>query len=272
MQILLVSPDVTSTPPYNAISLHKVSVAYQRQAPLALRDINLSIPTGEVVGLLGPNGAGKSTLMRLLTGLVPATQGEVHVLGHNVATHAHDVRARVGYLPERVPLYEQMLVWDYLRYMARLRGVTKASLDARMQVVIDGTGLKEVLGKPVSQLSKGFRQRVGIAQAMVHNPDLLILDEPTTGLDPNQILELRSLIRTHGDGRTVLFSTHVMQEVTAVCDRVLFLFSSQLVAEFARADLERMASERACTLTDQLEHMFYTFTHQGVALASGEEE
>lgn len=184
-----------------------------------LRDLTLQIGTGEVVGLLGPNGAGKSTLMKILTGLWSFDSGEVEVCGVDMKRTPRAVADKVGYLPENNPLYEEMYVREYLQFMGDLSGKNHADLET----LIDETGIRPEIGKKIGQLSKGYRQRVGLAQALLSNPQLLVLDEPTTGLDPNQLEEIRGLIRKVSEGRTILLSTHIMQEVHAMCSRVVIL-------------------------------------------------
>jgi ABC-2 type transport system ATP-binding protein len=189
--------------------------------------------------LLGPNGAGKSTLMRLITGYLPATEGEVQVAGLSVASEAEKTRALVGYLPEHNPLYLEMYVREYLEFVAglhRLRDSRK-----RVEEVIVEVGLSPEAHKQIGQLSKGYRQRVGLAQALIHRPEVLILDEPTSGLDPNQLDEIRGLIRNVGRDRTVILSTHIMQEVEAMCDRVVLIRKGQLVADAPTAEFAARA-------------------------------
>jgi ABC-2 type transport system ATP-binding protein len=197
----------------------------------ALRGISFEVPKGQVVGFLGPNGAGKSTTMKILTGYVQATDGQVKVAGIDVASDPVQARRRIGYLPESNPLYDDMLVQEYLEYTADVRDVPKNERQSRIEGAIDRCGLGPVRGKVINELSKGYRQRVGLAQAILHDPDLLILDEPTTGLDPNQILEIRALIKELGKEKTVLMSTHVLPEVQATCSRVLIVADGQIVAD-----------------------------------------
>ena len=197
----------------------------------ALRGISFTIQPGEVVGFLGPNGAGKTTTMKILTCFMDATSGQASVAGHDVHGAPDEVRRRIGYLPENVPLYDEMLVWDYLRFIAEIRGVPRAQRAQRAEQAIARAGLDGVVGRAVSELSKGYRQRVGLAQAIIHEPEVVILDEPTTGLDPNQIVEIRDVITDIGASKTVLFSTHIMQEVAAVCDRIIIINQGQIVAD-----------------------------------------
>ncbi len=204
---------------------------------LAVDDITFQVAEGEVVGFLGPNGAGKSTTMRILTGYLPATGGEVRIGGRDVLRESLAVRRDIGYLPENCPLYPDMRVNEYLRYRARLKGVRGKQRRAQVDEVKELCGLEKVGRRIIGQLSKGFRQRVGLADALVHKPGLLILDEPTVGLDPNQIREIRHLIRGLAKEHTVLLSTHILSEVEATCDRVLILNHGRLAASDSPANL-----------------------------------
>ncbi|HCC64268.1 MAG TPA: multidrug ABC transporter ATP-binding protein [Flavobacteriales bacterium] len=202
---------------------------------LALNGVELRIGKGEVVGLLGPNGAGKSTLMRLVTGYLPPSDGRVEVCGFDVAEAPLETKKRVGYLPEHNPLHEEMYVLEYLLFVAGLHNV--ADRKARVAEVIREVGLTPEQHKTIGQLSKGYRQRVGLAQALIHDPEVLILDEPTSGLDPNQLVDIRALIRSLGKDRTVVLSTHIMQEVEAMCDRVVLIRLGEIVADAPLADM-----------------------------------
>ena len=197
----------------------------------ALKGLSFEVPRGQVIGFLGPNGAGKSTTMRILAGYVTATSGKAFVGGIDVSRDPVSARKLIGYLPENNPLYEEMMVIDFLRFIADARGVDKAVRSARIKSAVDRCGLQSVIGKDISQLSKGYRQRVGLAQAILHEPDLLILDEPTSGLDPNQIVEIRNLIRELGQEKTVIFSTHILSEVQSTCSRVLIINDGKLAAD-----------------------------------------
>lgn len=201
----------------------------------ALNGVQLRIGKSEVVGLLGPNGAGKSTLMRLVTGYLPPTEGRVEVCGFDVAEAPLEAKKRVGYLPEHNPLHEEMYVQEYLLFVAGLHQV--AARKARVAEVIREVGLTPEQHKTIGQLSKGYRQRVGLAQALLHDPEVLILDEPTSGLDPNQLVDIRALIRNLGKDRTVVLSTHIMQEVEAMCDRVVLIRLGEIVADAPLADM-----------------------------------
>ncbi len=208
----------------------------------ALRGVSFSVQKGEIVGFLGPNGAGKTTTMKILTCFIPADSGRAVVAGYDVFDQSLEVRKRVGYLPENTPLYYEMEVVDFLTFVAGVRGIPKAHLNERIGEVIVRTGLQGAVGKPIGALSKGYRQRVGLAQALIHEPDILILDEPTSGLDPNQIKEIRDLIRQIGKEKTVILSTHILPEVTATCDRAIIIHNGQVVASGTPDELMRMGS------------------------------
>ena len=203
-------------------------------AQRALNGVSLTLDRGEVVGLLGPNGAGKSTLMRLITGYLPPTEGRVEVCGFDVMDAPLETKRRVGYLPERNPVHEDMYVREYLQVVAGVHGVKDKA--QRVASVIEEVGLTPEVHKQIGQLSKGYRQRVGLAQALIHDPEVLILDEPTSGLDPNQLVDIRALIRRLGQDRTVILSTHIMQEVEAMCDRVVLIRLGNIVADAPLAD------------------------------------
>jgi ABC-2 type transport system ATP-binding protein len=195
----------------------------------AVRDATFSVPRGQVCAFLGPNGAGKSTTMKLLTGYLAPSAGEAFIAGHPVATERLACMANLGYLPENGPLYLEMTPLGLLRFFGRARGMDSAALASRIDAVVQQTALTEVLEKPIGKLSKGYRQRVGMAQALLHDPAVLILDEPTTGLDPNQIREVRGLIRDLGREKTILLSTHILQEVEAVAGRVILIAEGRVV-------------------------------------------
>lgn len=195
----------------------------------ALNDVSFTIPTGEVVGFLGPNGAGKSTMMKIITCYMQATKGKVEVCGLDVNDKALDVKRLVGYLPEHNPLYPDMYVREYLRFVGGMYGIS--GVKDRADAMIERVGLTRESHKRIGQLSKGYRQRVGLAAAMIHDPKVLILDEPTSGLDPNQLVEIRALIRSLGAEKTVMLSTHIMQEVEAICNRVLIIDQGKIVAD-----------------------------------------
>lgn len=195
----------------------------------ALSDVSLKVPSGQVLGLLGPNGAGKSTLMRLISGYFPATSGCVSVCGFDVDSDPLETKKRIGYLPEHNPLPEDMFIREYLQFVGGMYNVNH--LSNKVEDVMSLVALGPESGKKIGQLSKGYRQRVGLAAAIIHEPEVLILDEPTSGLDPNQLVEVRMLIKNIGRERTVLLSTHVMQEVEAMCDRVVLIKKGEVVAD-----------------------------------------
>jgi len=197
----------------------------------AVDDISFEVERGEVLGFLGPNGAGKSTTMRVLTCYLPPTSGRVTVNGLDVTADSLAIRRLIGYLPESTPLYHEMTVRDYLRFVAAIREMSAGDERSRIAYVVDVCGLTGVLSKRIETLSKGYRQRVGLAQAMLHDPEILILDEPTSGLDPNQIVEIRDLVRSLGEQKTVILSTHILPEVEASCDRVLIINRGKIVAD-----------------------------------------
>lgn len=197
----------------------------------ALRGVSFAVEKGEIVGLLGPNGAGKSTTMKVLTGYLAPTGGSARICGHDVLAAPLAVRACLGYLPEGAPLYGEMQVRDYLAFVGEVRGLAPSTCARAIERVAEQCGLRERLSQRIGTLSRGYRQRVGLAQALVHSPPILILDEPTTGLDPNQIVEIRSLIREVGATRTVILSTHILSEVQVTCDRVLVIHEGRLVAD-----------------------------------------
>lgn len=211
-----------------SIIVQNVTKQYDNQ--LALNDVSLTIGKGEIVGLLGPNGAGKSTLMKIITCFIPPTKGTVSVEGYDIWEQSMEVRKRVGYLPEHNPLYLDMYVKEYLGFVAGIHHITGQEASKRINEMIEMTGLGVEMHKKIGALSKGYRQRVGLAQAMIHNPSVLILDEPTSGLDPNQLIDIRRLIKDLGNEKTVLLSTHIMQEVEALCDKVIIINKGIVVA------------------------------------------
>ncbi|MGF1555543.1 gliding motility-associated ABC transporter ATP-binding subunit GldA [Paucihalobacter sp.] len=208
-----------------SIKVENLSKFYGNQA--ALKSISFEIKKGEIVGFLGPNGAGKSTMMKILTTYIPASEGMAMVNDFNVSLQAKEVQKRIGYLPEHNPLYLELYVKEYLQFNADIFKIGKT----RIEEVINQTGLTSEAHKKIGQLSKGYRQRVGLAVALLHNPDVLILDEPTTGLDPNQLVEVRQLIKSLAKDKTIFLSTHIMQEVEAMCDRVIIINKGEIVAD-----------------------------------------
>ena len=203
----------------------------KRYGPVtAVQDVSFQVHKGEILGLLGPNGAGKTTTMRVLTGYMPATDGRVVVAGHDVFEQPVEAKRRIGYLPETPPLYPDMTVREYLQFVAKIKGVPKGDRKARVEQVMARTWVADMAGRACGKLSKGYRQRVGLAQALIHNPDVLVLDEPTAGLDPKQIIETRRLIKELAGDHTIILSTHILPEVSQTCDRVVIINKGRVVA------------------------------------------
>ncbi|MDA3910261.1 MAG: gliding motility-associated ABC transporter ATP-binding subunit GldA [Bacteroidales bacterium] len=227
-----------------SIQVKSLTKTYGEQK--AVNDISFSIETGEIVGFIGPNGAGKSTTMKIITGFIPPTEGVVEVEGYDVSENSLKVREMIGYLPENNPLYENMFILEYLNYVAGIYKIKNRK--ARIQEIVEMTGLTKEVHKRIGTLSKGYRQRVGLAQAILHDPKVLILDEPTGGLDPNQIVEIRSLISQLGKEKTVLLSTHLMQEVEAICDRVIIINNGKIVANDKASKLSEMKMDEELTV------------------------
>lgn len=203
----------------------------------AIDSLSFTIKKGEIVGFLGPNGAGKSTTMKIITGFLSATEGTAEVEGLNVTEQPIEVKKRIGYLPEHNPLYVDMYVREFLNFMGSLYGIERKQLKNRVAEIIELVGLSLEQHKKIGQLSKGYRQRVGLAHALIHDPEVLILDEPTTGLDPNQLVEIRNLIKSIGKEKTVILSTHIMQEVEALCERVIIINKGCIVADRKVVDI-----------------------------------
>jgi len=203
----------------------------------AVDQINFDIQKGEILGLLGPNGAGKTTTLRMLTGFLRPTSGTIRVKDYNIGEHVLQIKSLLGYLPESAPLYHDMLVFDYLNYVASIRQIEKDAKARRLRELGDLCGINEVMHKPINQLSKGYKQRVGLAHAMMNDPEILVLDEPTSGLDPNQIVEIRDIIKEIGKTKTIIISTHILSEVEATCDRVVILNKGKIAADGATATL-----------------------------------
>ena len=205
----------------------------------AVQDLSFTAHPGEILGFLGPNGAGKTTTLRVITGFLPATSGTVRVCGFDVFEQSAEVRRRIGYLPENPPLYNDMMVVPYLRFAARIHGVERGGVGAAVDRVIDTCGLCGVTGRLLGHLSKGFRQRVGLAQALIHEPEVLILDEPTNGLDPGQIRDMLGFIRSLGAKRTIVLSTHILSQVLSACQKVVIINDGRIVLEAPLGDLTR---------------------------------
>ena len=234
-----------------SLSVNGLSKQYGEQ--WAVREMQFAIPSGQVVGFLGPNGAGKSTTMKMITGYVTPDSGTITVCGEDIKQAGMAIRKRIGYLPESNPLYFDMYVREYLQFLAGVHQLGAQS-EKRIDAIIEQTGLTLEAKKSMRSLSKGYKQRVGLAQAMIHNPEVLILDEPTSGLDPNQIVEIRDLIRHFGAHKTVVLSTHIMQEVEAMCDRVIIINKGKLLVDMLLPEL------RAAYPNQGLEDIFRQLT------------
>lgn len=223
-----------------SIEVHNVTKLYGTQK--ALDDVSFTVNKGEIFGFLGPNGAGKTTMMKIIMGVIPPTMGSVKVNGLDILTHEIEIKRQIGYLPENNPLYYEMYVREYLLFVASIYKLKNKK--QRIDEIIEQTGLTIEQHKTIGSLSKGYKQRVGIAQALIHNPSVLILDEPTSGLDPNQIIEIRNLIAQIGKNKTVLLSTHIMQEVEAICNRVIIINKGKIVADNKKEALQQELSDK----------------------------
>ncbi len=223
-----------------SLKLQEVSKYYGKQK--ALDNVSFNVSNGEILGLLGPNGSGKSTLMKIITSFIPPDSGIIEVCGINNQYDSFATRKKIGYLPEHNPLYPDMYVWEYLEFIAGIQ-IPKNGRKTRIKDIIALTGLSDEQGKKISELSKGYKQRVGIAQALMSDPEVLILDEPTTGLDPNQLKEVRDLIKEIGKDKTVILSTHIMQEVEALCDRAIILKDGKIVADQKTSELKQESTD-----------------------------
>ena len=221
------------------ISVENLTKQYGPQK--AIDTISFQVKTGEILGFLGPNGAGKTTTMKILTCFMAPTEGDVKVGEYSIHDHQDEIKSKIGYLPENNPLYLDMPVLEYLSFTANLQGVPKENIESRIGEMVHVCGLNVEKHKKIGELSKGYRQRVGLAQAMIHDPEILIFDEPTTGLDPNQIIEIRKLIREIGRQKTVILSTHILPEVEAICDRILIINNGKIVADGTAETLRKQA-------------------------------
>jgi len=215
---------------------------------VAVNDISFSVRKGEILGFLGPNGAGKTTTMKIITCYIAPDAGRVRVAGHDIETESLAVRSKIGYLPENTPLYGEMGIIEYLEFMGRMRGIPSAHLREAVRRAIELTSLQDEITKNIGQLSRGYRQRVGLAQALLHEPDIMILDEPTSGLDPNQIVEIRELIKRIGREKTVILSTHILPEVTSTCDRAIIIHQGRIVADGTPEELVRKSRRGAAVV------------------------
>lgn len=234
-----------------SISIKQVNKHYGQQC--VLNDVSFEIGSGQIVGFIGPNGAGKSTMMKIITGFVPYEKGSVRVCDQEVNANPLEIKKLIGYLPEHNPLYLEMYVKEYLRFVGEMYNLGK-NTKARVDEMIERTGLTLECKKKIGQLSKGYRQRVGLAQALIHDPKVLILDEPTTGLDPNQLVEVRNLISEIGKEKTVMLSTHIMQEVSAICDRVVIINHGNIVADEKEKDIISANNQKHHILTVELDN------------------
>ncbi len=210
----------------------------------AVDQISLDIQQREILGLLGPNGAGKTTTLRMLTGFLQPTAGSIHVKDYSIDEHPLEIKKILGYLPESAPLYHDMLVYDYLNYVADIRGIDKDRKMKRIRKLADLCGINEVMHQPIDVLSKGYKQRVGLAHAMMNDPEILVLDEPTSGLDPNQIVEIRQIIKQIGKEKTIILSTHILSEAEATCDRVVIINRGKIVADGSTESLKESAGDK----------------------------
>ena len=211
----------------------------------AVDGISLDIPKGQILGLLGPNGAGKTTTLKMLTGYFPPSSGTISIKDFNINDHRLEIKQMIGYLPESSPFYKDLLVYDYLDYVAKIRGIPTNERHTRIKYLSDLCGLNHVMHKSIGELSKGLNQRVGLAHAMMRDPEILILDEPTQGLDPNQIVEIRKIIRKIGEEKTVIFSTHILSEAEATCDRIVIINRGKIVADGETENLKQAAGKEA---------------------------
>jgi len=224
--------------------IHVESLSRYYRDVCAVDGISFDVPRGQVMGLLGPNGAGKTTTLRMLTGFLVPSAGTIAVKDYRIHRDSLQIRRLMGYLPEAAPLYPEMLVYDYLRYVARIRRIPPAQIDGRMRELVRLCGLEGVMHRPIGELSKGYTQRVGLAHAMMGDPEILVLDEPTSGLDPNQIVEIREIIREIGRRKTVIFSTHILSEAEATCDRIIIINRGRIVADDRTETLKRDVGDR----------------------------
>ena len=234
-----------------SIAVKEISKRYGSQ--LAVNKVSFEVRTGEIVGFIGPNGAGKSTTMKMITGTLSPDSGSVRIKDLPALEHQREIRGMIGYLPENNPLYHEMYIREYLQYVAGLYKVNGKEARERISTVIEMTALSREVGKKIGSLSKGYRQRVGLAQALIHDPEILILDEPTSGLDPNQLVEIRNLVSNIGKEKTVLLSTHILQEVEAICDRVIIINNGGIVADEDAQRLKEKGKGKTQTIHIELD-------------------
>ena len=236
-----------------SIAVKEISKRYGSQ--LAVNKVSFEVHTGEIVGFIGPNGAGKSTTMKMITGTLSPDYGSVRINDLSALEHQREIRGMIGYLPENNPLYHEMYIREYLQYVAGLYNLKGKAARERISIVIEMTALSHEVGKKIGNLSKGYRQRVGLAQALIHDPEILVLDEPTSGLDPNQLVEIRNLVSTIGKEKTVLLSTHILQEVEAICDRVIIINNGGIVADEDAQRLKEKGEGTIQTIHIELDEM-----------------
>ncbi len=229
-----------------SLTIHNITKRFGAQT--AVDRVSFSVGSGEIVGFIGPNGAGKSTTMKIITGTLPPDEGSVTIREMPVREHSMEIRRIIGYLPEHNPLYPELYIREYLEHVAGLYRIPRQKAGKRIDEVVGMTGLSPEIGKKIGALSKGYRQRVGLAQALIHDPEILILDEPTSGLDPNQLVEIRGLISTIGKTKTILLSTHILQEVEAICDRVVIISKGRIVADEAAGSLRGRSEGQVRTI------------------------
>ena len=236
-----------------SIAVKEISKRYGSQ--LAVNKVSFEVHTGEIVGFIGPNGAGKSTTMKMITGTLSPDSGSVRINDLSALDHQREIRGMIGYLPENNPLYHEMYIREYLQYVAGLYNLKGKAARERISLVIEMTALSHEVDKKIGNLSKGYRQRVGLAQALIHDPEILVLDEPTSGLDPNQLVEIRNIVSTIGKEKTVLLSTHILQEVEAICDRVIIINNGGIVADEDAQRLKEKGEGAIQTIHIELEEM-----------------
>jgi len=236
-----------------SIAVKEISKRYGSQ--LVVNKVSFEVHTGEIVGFIGPNGAGKSTTMKMITGTLSLDSGSIRINDLSALEHQREIRGMIGYLPENNPLYHEMYIREYLQYVAGLYKVNGKEARERISTVIEMTALSREVGKKIGNLSKGYRQRVGLAQALIHDPEILVLDEPTSGLDPNQLVEIRNLVSTIGKEKTVLLSTHILQEVEAICDRVIIINNGGIVADEDAQRLKEKGEGTIQTIHIELDEM-----------------
>jgi ABC-2 type transport system ATP-binding protein len=236
-----------------SIAVKEISKRYGSQ--LAVNKVSFEVHTGEIVGFIGPNGAGKSTTIKMITGTLSPDSGSVRINDLSALEHQREIRGMIGYLPENNPLYHEMYIREYLQYVAGLYNLKGKAARERISIVIEMTALSHEVGKKIGNLSKGYRQRVGLAQALIHDPKILVLDEPTSGLDPNQLVEIRNLVSTIGKEKTVLLSTHILQEVEAICDRVIIINNGGIVADEDAQRLKEKGEGTTQTIHIELDEM-----------------